>query len=440
MPALLAVSATTACGGGTTAQQALKSPEYTADGQTTCHAASISTSPLIVEWPSAARGDLEAIVEGHKSVAVVHFVGCTMTVLSDCTAPGKVSYLPYRNEKQDQLRITTADDLYANLPVGAAKLEGKLERAGELDVDMTLVGQYEATTGAVTRSDLVGSCEGATHVVERISVGAFDFHTAANANVGAGVKVMGAGAGGSSAATRDDIARDGRTEACSNAKPTDTDPPENCGALVRLQLLPLGASHPVPDSLHTTASLTPPVTPSVQRPVRPIDETTWNVHFDAPSGDPTWSLSDRAAIVCTLPCDYGVGTRSVLSIAHANHPSDTLLVRGADFIGNPPNTALVVKPHAAGGFQLGFQLSIWSFLLTLGSSITYGVECGGSGCSALPTVAGIGGISLGVIGLTTGIIILSGSHLTSGIDIDRAKASSGVTITGFGPGGFAGTF
>jgi predicted Zn-dependent peptidase len=231
-----------ACGGGNAAQQILKAPEYHPGDQTKCHAGVSPTRPLIVEWPSPARGELEAIIEDHKSVAVVRYEGCTMTVLTECKAPGKISYVPYRNTKQDQVRITSADDLYANLPVGAASLEGKLQRAGELDVDMMLVGQYESDTANVTPSDLQGNCQGATHIVRTVTVGAFDFHTGANAHVGGGVNVMGAGAGGSSSAAEDSLARDGAVNACASAKPDDGDAPQNCGALVRLEVVPLAAA------------------------------------------------------------------------------------------------------------------------------------------------------------------------------------------------------
>jgi hypothetical protein len=164
---LAPLTAALACAACSPAQQILKAPEYRPADQTKCHAGASPTTPLIVEWPSPARGELEAIVEEHKTVAVVRYSGCEMCVLSDCRAPGKVSYVGFRSEKKDQLRITTADDLYANLPVGAAGLEGKLDKAGELDVDMMLVGQYEADSGAVTARDLQGSCDGATHIVKR---------------------------------------------------------------------------------------------------------------------------------------------------------------------------------------------------------------------------------------------------------------------------------
>ena len=233
-----------ACTPGAPARSLLGAPNFNPGDQTKCHASASASQPLIIEWPSAARGDLEALIEDHKSVAVVRYEGCTMTVLTACAASGKIAYVPFRNTKQDQLRITTADDLYANLPVGAAKLEGTLARSGELDVDMLLVGKYEADTGSVTLADLKGNCDGATHIIRSATVGAFDFHTGAHAAVSGGVQVLGAGAGGGSAARQESLARDGKVDACNGAKVDDADAPPNCGAIVRVEVLALGKPPP----------------------------------------------------------------------------------------------------------------------------------------------------------------------------------------------------
>jgi hypothetical protein len=235
----LAATAAVACGGGNLAQQILKPPKYKPRGQTQCHAVSSTTEPLIVEWPSAARGELEDIVENKKAIAVVRYEGCQMKVLATCTAPGRLGYTPLRNTKQDEVRIRNADELYSTLPVGAASLEGKLQTAGELDVDVTLVGRFETDVTSFTSDQLQGDCAGATHFVRAVTVGAFDFHTGASADVSGGVHVLGAGGGGSSTAQQENIARDGKMDACAGAKGEDTDPPDNCGALVRLEVLPI---------------------------------------------------------------------------------------------------------------------------------------------------------------------------------------------------------
>ncbi len=77
------------------------------------------------------------------------------------------------------------DDLYSKLPLGAASLEAKLRRAGELNVDMTIVGTYDADRSNVKMEELQGDCVSATHVVTSLTVGAFDFYAGAEAQVGA---------------------------------------------------------------------------------------------------------------------------------------------------------------------------------------------------------------------------------------------------------------
>ena len=121
------------------ADQASKAPEFNPKGETKCGVAKSQAEPLIVEWPSSARAKLEAL--SRTGVVAVHYSGCEMEVLASCNAPGKYGYTAI-TPKHDHVAIRNADDLYANIPLGAARLEGKLERAGELDVDMSIVGRY----------------------------------------------------------------------------------------------------------------------------------------------------------------------------------------------------------------------------------------------------------------------------------------------------------
>src|SRR5208283_460679 len=109
----------------------------------------------------------------------------------------KYAYSPI-TRKKDRVVMRDADDLYANVPIGAARLEAKLEKSGELDVDMTMVGRWEADRRTVRTDELQGSCDGATHVVSALTVGAFTFTAGADASVGGGATVLGAGGGGRS--------------------------------------------------------------------------------------------------------------------------------------------------------------------------------------------------------------------------------------------------
>ena len=169
------------CGGSVgsnAASQVLKKPELPTDSEAKCSVRKSQSEPLIVEWPNASRGRLEATAK--RGLVAIKYEGCELTQLTACTvksAVGPYAYWPI-TRKQSHVAIKDADDLYASMPVGAVKLEGKLKSAGELDVAMTIVGRYEAPTHTVYRGDLEGDCDQATHVVAALTVGSFTFSPA----------------------------------------------------------------------------------------------------------------------------------------------------------------------------------------------------------------------------------------------------------------------
>ena len=95
MPApwrVLAVSALIgllpACGGNAASALA-KSPDYPAQGQSKCSVAKSQARPLIVEWPSPDRLELENKVS--EGLVVVRYIGCEMTVLDRCMVPASTT-------------------------------------------------------------------------------------------------------------------------------------------------------------------------------------------------------------------------------------------------------------------------------------------------------------------------------------------------------------
>lgn len=220
------------------AAQATNPPDFDRPGEAKCGVHKSQTEPLIVEWPSAARAKLEAL--SHTGVVAVRYTGCEMEVLASCNAPGKYVYTGI-TPKRDHVAIRNEDDLYANIPLGAARLEGKLAHSGELDVDMSIVGRYASDRASVSAGELQGpDCSKATHVVSALTIGAFDFSAGAGSTVGGGVNVGGAGGGASSSASKELLNSDGQRGACDAAKTTDKAPPESCGAILRLEVVPLG--------------------------------------------------------------------------------------------------------------------------------------------------------------------------------------------------------
>jgi tetratricopeptide (TPR) repeat protein len=253
-----------ACGGGNAASQLAKPPEYNPADQTKCGVAKSQSRPLIVEWNSADRQELESKVR--QGVVAVRYQGCEMDVLERCTIPARYGYQG-TTRAQDRVVMKDEDDLYAKLPVGAAGLEAKLQRSGQLTVDMNLVGRYEAQRATVSADDLQGDCTGATHFIYALSVGAFDFYAGADADVGGGVSVGNVGGGASSTASRETLTKNGDPDACAKATPDDKAPPAQCGALIRIEVVPLG-----PSARQAVATPAPPASPqpvSAQAPMPP---------------------------------------------------------------------------------------------------------------------------------------------------------------------------
>lgn len=230
------------CSGGNAASELAKPPVFEPKDQTKCGVTKSQAKPLIVEWPSSDRAALEA--QMRRGLVPVRYLGCEMEVLAQCRAPGSYKYAA-TERKDDRVTIKDEDDLYANVPLGAVKLEATLKRAGELNVAMTIVGRYEADKTNPKPEELDGTdCAKATHVITAITVGAFDFFAGADASVGGGASVAGAGAGARSAARRDTITRDGNEKACEQASRKDAEPPVGCGAFLRVEVVPIKAPAP----------------------------------------------------------------------------------------------------------------------------------------------------------------------------------------------------
>lgn len=250
----LALSLFAGCSGGNVASSLATAPEFAPTDQTKCSVAKSQSRPLIVEWPSADRGDLET--KAKSGVVAVRYSGCEMTILPHCAAPGKYQYTAF-TRKDDLITIRDADELYANVPVGAAKLETKLAKKGELNVVMTMVGKFVSDRSAFDPADLVGECGGATHTVSAMTAGAFEFFAGAEADVAGGATIFGAGAGAKTSAARELLNRDGDKASCDKATDSDEKPPSGCGAIIRVEVTPLrsaqqSTSAPPPAPLRTS--------------------------------------------------------------------------------------------------------------------------------------------------------------------------------------------
>jgi hypothetical protein len=236
-----------------------KPPSVDRVGQTSCHAVTSQLRPLVVEWSASDRADLERA--SRLGVVAVRYDGCEMEVLRDCRLKASYAYTAL-TPKHDHLAVKDENDLYANLPLGAAKLEAKLAQAGSLDVSMTVVGTLDASVESASREDLTGACSGATHIVAGITVGAFDFFAGAQTEAHGGVTAPIASASAAATTARETLSSDGDQQACGHATRADQAPPEGCSAIVRLEVVPLGAKRvvtPLPEIDLGEITYVPPV-------------------------------------------------------------------------------------------------------------------------------------------------------------------------------------
>lgn len=195
-------------------------------------------SPLVVEWPSNARSDLEAAM--HDNVVVVSFTCEKVTVLPDCKVKGSYGYRAVTPRLETML-IEGRDNIQASFGGVAWAVSGKLEREANLDLSHMLVGKMSTTRAAVDRADLEGGdfCKGATHFVKRADIGAFAYATGTSVKAGVSAKAFTQGASVETESKEVRTKKDGDQGACKASKLADSKPPEGCGAGIRVALAPI---------------------------------------------------------------------------------------------------------------------------------------------------------------------------------------------------------
>ena len=238
------------CGGLGLPSAAPAIPQLEPTDQTKCSVRKSQLRPLIVEWPAADRAALEARMR--RGPVVVRYNGCELELLRRCRAPGAYKYASL-TPKRETVTILDEDDLYANIPIYAAKFEGVLARHEKLEIDMTIVGMYEADRAPARRAELQGSCAGATHQIDTFTVGSFAFFAGGGNKAGASLSVAGAGAGVRHRAERTSLRQEGNRKACGQASTSDPQPPSGCGGLLRLEVVALGKATDPPASIATSA-------------------------------------------------------------------------------------------------------------------------------------------------------------------------------------------
>lgn len=223
------------CGPGAAAE-AIRPTDPSAAGaldEAPCREVKSTGEPLVVDWKPDQRGDLEIAMR--EGVAVVAYSCKGIELLKDCHIDGNYGFMGM-TRKEQMVRLSSSDELRANLPVSGANIGGELARGATIDIAMVMVGKTKTTWTAPTKDDLKGTCDGATHFVRGATLGAFAMDTGTSAKVRATAEMFGASAEAGSASDKQVKNKEGDLSDCAKATPTADAPPAQCGAPIRLVL------------------------------------------------------------------------------------------------------------------------------------------------------------------------------------------------------------
>ncbi|AKV00998.1 hypothetical protein AKJ09_07661 [Labilithrix luteola] len=156
------------------------------------------------------------------------------------------------SEKEQVIRLETAEELRANLPLSGSAIVGKLgaelERGSTIDIALALVGKRSSSRPWVTRKDLQGDCDRATHFVRSASIGAFAMKTGSRAKLQSSADLFGISAGGKGESSQAIENHDGSLSACRTAEPANDSPPAQCRSPLRIELRAIRSEPPAAET------------------------------------------------------------------------------------------------------------------------------------------------------------------------------------------------
>lgn len=263
-----------------------------------CHDVAGGGEPLIVDWKPDERTDLEVAMK--DGVVVVAYSCEGIRLLPECKLEGGYGFVAV-TRKEQVVRLKDADEVRANLPLSGAKLGAEMARGASLDVAVVTVGKKRTTWSEPTTADLQGKCDGATHYIRGANVGAFAMSTGTSAKVRAVAEMFGAGTEGQSTSDRQTSNKEGDLSACKSAKSDSDAPPDQCGAAIRLTLMPIAVAkkgEPPPEPAPKKAAV-------LEAPTCPAGLVYSEGKCAPPANVATYQCKPRDAAECEAQCSKG---------------------------------------------------------------------------------------------------------------------------------------
>ncbi len=213
--------AVAACGTSSITTPDLLEPTKTGEAfeGTQCSAIRPPTEPDLMGWDSGSRLNLKALQETGVVGVRYKAEGCNVELeVLNCVGKGaEYKFSPYSATETKTAK--SQRDLFAELPIGAARLGGKVGGGRALRTDYMLAGLLATPVMKTFPADqLDGDCDRATHVVSKVYLGGFAMAAGESEALSATASIFGVGAGGSQDRTAERLAREGNADACEKAQ------------------------------------------------------------------------------------------------------------------------------------------------------------------------------------------------------------------------------
>ncbi|MFN0251589.1 MAG: hypothetical protein ACKV2T_32235 [Kofleriaceae bacterium] len=271
---------------------------------------------MVVDWTPEARGDLEVAMK--EGLALLAYDCKSAKLVPSCSLAGAYAYIG-TTKREKKVEMSTSDMVAANLPVSGVswltEIGGKFGRETALLAQMVMIGKRSSAKKVAQRGELEGTCTEATHYVRAATVGAFAVASGSKAEIGATATLMGKGGTADSKSATKLESQDGDMAACDSSTPDAKQPPAQCGAIVRIELEPIGAA-PAEKPELVVASCAPGfvvsdgacVRPDVPHQCSPTDAAACKTQCDAGNAGScaTAAAITRDRALALKACDGGV--------------------------------------------------------------------------------------------------------------------------------------
>ncbi|MCK9460881.1 MAG: hypothetical protein M0R80_14680, partial [Proteobacteria bacterium] len=236
----------------------------TAVGQHRCGSGEALASPFVVEWDATDLSTFEA--KASRDIVFVKYGNCAIELLYGCSdngIPGRYGRYQeptFTSGTVESFTMRNEDEVWAKLPLGAAKFGGSVQVGESLELKYFVSGAVNATRNYIERPSIADNprCQGATHFVSAYNLGAFELlaHKGATAGVDVGVQ-GGAGVGGSTSSASSNLKQGGALDSCT------TEAQRQCRVPIRLVLQAIDEVAPTLDGTAAPAGpIIPPVDPA----------------------------------------------------------------------------------------------------------------------------------------------------------------------------------